>query len=406
MLGFRYANAGHGMSDPSQALRQALAQSLKQKGELTDPLIEAAFLAVPRHAFLPDIPLEQAYVDDAIPVKRDPDGSVVSSASQPTMIAMMLRQLRLSPGDNVLEIGAGTGYNAALMQHIVGEEGTITTLDLDKEMVETAQVNLQRISSGNNIRVVHADGAAGYAPRASYDRIIATVGIWDIPANWVKQLKPKGIIVAPLWIDTGQVSAAFTIQSDDTLYSPHNLPCGFIQLRGAAAGPVVVRRVGSSSLVLISNEVISVDMAALHSLLSEDVEQSLLDIRLKAGEFSMGFLPYLTLNIPRGMTFVAYTITTNEQAYGITGHGFGLLSVGSACFVPLEAHGEAHTFGALDTLIALQETLMAWDRAGRPSGKEIRLRLIPIEQMKPAINTGKIFTRDDHYMHVWQDSVK
>jgi protein-L-isoaspartate(D-aspartate) O-methyltransferase len=394
------------MPDPAEALRLALVQSLKQKGELTDSQMEAAFLAVPRHAFLPDIPLEQAYADDAIPVKRDPDGSVVSSASQPTMIAMMLRQLRLSPGDNVLEIGAGTGYNAALMQHIVGEEGNITTLELDKDMVQTAQTNLQRISSGDHIRVVHTDGAAGYAPRASYDRIIATVGVWDIPLAWVKQLKPKGIIVAPLWVDAGQVSAAFTIQSDDTLYSPHNLPCGFIQLRGAAAGPGVIRRVGSSSLVLISNEVISIDMAALHSLLSEDVEQSLLDFRLKPGEFSMGFLPYLTLNVPRGMTFVAYTITTNEQAYGITGHGFGLLSSGSVCFVPLEGHGEVHTFGALDALIALQESLAAWDRAGRPGGKEIRLRLIPIEQMKPAINTGKVFTRDDHYVHVWQDTTK
>jgi hypothetical protein len=147
-------------------------------------------------------------------------------------------------------------------------------------------------------------------------------------------------------------------------------------------------------------------MAALHSLLSEDVEQSLLDIRLKSGEYSTGFLPYLTLHVPRGMIFAGYTITTNEQAYGITGHGFGLLSAGSACFVPLEGHGEVHTFGALDTLMALQESLVMWDRAGRPGGSQIRLRLIPIEQMKPAINTGKIYTRDDHYVHVWQDSTK
>jgi len=392
--------------DPAQALRHALVQSLKQKGELTDPLIEAAFLNVPRHKFLPDIPLEQAYADEAVPVKRDPDGSVVSSASQPMMIAMMLRQLRLSPGDNVLEVGAGTGYNAALMQHIVGEEGTVTTLELDKDMVQIAQNNLQRVSSGNNIRVVQADGAAGYAPRASYDRIIATVGVWAIPEAWVKQLKPKGIIVAPLWIDAGQVSAAFTLQADGTLYSPQNLPCGFIQLRGVAAGPSVIRRVGSSSLVLISNQINSIDMASLHSLLSEDFEQSVLDFRLKAGEYSMGFLPYLMLNVPRGTIFAGYTITTNEQAYGITGHGFGLLSGGSACFVPLEGHGEAHTFGAPDMLMALQEALTKWDRLGRPGGNEIRLRLIPVGQMKPAINAGKTFARDDHYLHVWQEITK
>lgn len=120
----------------------------------------------------------------------------------------------------------------------------------------------------------------------------------------------------------------------------------------------------------------------------------------------MGFLPYLTLNVPRNTTFVAYTITTNEQAYGITGHGFGLLSGGSGCFVPLEGHGEVHTFGAPDTLMALQESLAAWDRAGRPGGKDVRLRLIPMSHMKPAIKVGKIYTRDDHYLHVWQDSLK
>jgi hypothetical protein len=270
-------------------------------------------------------------------------------------------------------------------------------------MVHLARNNLQRVSSGNNIRVVEADGAAGYAPRASYDRIIATVGVWDVPAAWVKQLKPKGIIVVPLWVEAGQVSAAFTVQSDNTLYSHNNLPCGFIQLRGVAAGPAVMRRIGTSSLLLVSNDIDSIDTAALHLLLSDDVEQNLLDIRLKPIEYSMGFLPYLTLNVPQDFIFAAYTMTTNQQAYGIAGHGFALIRPGSACFVPMEGHGEVLCFGGMYAFIAMQEAISAWEKAGRPGSRQVCLRLTSLEQDRPAIKTGRLYTRTDHYLHVWQE---
>src|SRR5690606_28787823 len=111
-------------------------------------------------------------------------------------------------------------------------EGNVTSLDIDNEMVQLAQKNLQRAGYGSIVRVVAADGALGYAPRASYDRIIATVGVWNIPAAWVKQLKPRGLIIAPLWLDSIQVSGSFQLQSDNSLLSQDNLPCGFIRLRG------------------------------------------------------------------------------------------------------------------------------------------------------------------------------
>lgn len=388
------------MNGEAYRLRKAMVEALKQRGELSDPRLEAAFMDVPRHAFLPDAPLELAYADEAVPIKRDTDGTVISSISQPAMIAMMLRQLRLNPGDNVLEIGAGSGYNAALMQHIVGEEGNVTTLELDKDIVRMAEANLQRVTVGSNVRVVHADGAAGYAPRASYDRIIATVGIWEIPEAWVRQLKPRGIIVAPIWLDAGQVSAAFTVQPDGTLYSPNNLPCGFIQMRGLAAGPGVTRRVGSSSLLLISNEINTLDGAALHLLLSEDGEQNLCDIRLSPGDYTAYSL-WLILNVPSDFVFAAYSVTGNQQAYGITGHGFALIRPGSACFVPLEGHGEALTFGSPDAFMALQESIRAWDKAGRPGSRHLRLRLFPRSQPPPTIRAGQLYDRNDFYLHAW-----
>ena len=75
---------------------------------------------MPRHLFLPHLPPQDAYLDDAIVTKRDAAGQPISSSSQPTIMAIMLYQLALAPGQRVLEIGAGTGYNAALMSHITG----------------------------------------------------------------------------------------------------------------------------------------------------------------------------------------------------------------------------------------------------------------------------------------------
>jgi len=104
------------------ALHAALVDALLRRGAITDPRVEAAFRAIPRHLFLPDVPLAEVYRDQAIPTKIR-DGEAISSSSQPEIMATMLDQLRLAPGLRVLEIGAGTGYNAALMAHIVGEKG-------------------------------------------------------------------------------------------------------------------------------------------------------------------------------------------------------------------------------------------------------------------------------------------
>ncbi len=287
------------------------------------------------------------------------------------------------------------------MQYLVGNDGHVTTLELDKELAEGARHSLQK-AGAFDVRVVEADGTGGYAPRAAYDRIIATAGVWDIPKAWVQQLKPRGIIVAPLWIDALQVSAALRLEETETLYSAMNLPCGFIRLRGAGAGPVVSQRVGSSALVLTANHVPSLDNAALHALFSDGVEHNLLDIRLNASDYFHGFLPYLVLHLPQGFTFAAYNLIANQQVYGIDGHGFALMRAGSACFVPFHAHGEARSFGAPDAFMAVQDVLLAWDAAGRPGWQALRLRLYPKPGPVSPVSEGLVYNRQDHDVHVWQ----
>jgi protein-L-isoaspartate(D-aspartate) O-methyltransferase len=124
------------------ALHAALVDALLRRGAITDPRVEAAFRAIPRHLFLPDVPLAEVYRGQAIPTKIR-DGEAISSSSQPEIMATMLDQLRLAPGLRVLEIGAGTGYNAALMAHIVGEKGAVVTMDVDDDLVESARAHLR-----------------------------------------------------------------------------------------------------------------------------------------------------------------------------------------------------------------------------------------------------------------------
>lgn len=390
-----------GKRDSPEDYNNLLIEGLKHKGELDDPRIEAAFRAVPRHLFLPNLPLERAYADDAIPIKRDEDGNVLSSISQPSMIIIMLKQLQLRPGDNVLEIGAGTGYNAALMQYLVGDTGRVTTIEVDQDMVQLARENLQRVSMGSSITLVHGDGALGYAPRAAYDRIIATVGIWDVPETWVRQLKTDGILVAPMWLDALQASAAFQLQPDNTLYSENNLLCGFIQLRGESAGPRTHRRIGSSALTVMSNEASQIDSAALHALLSDDLETAYLSAPLSSAEFWHSFMPYLMLYAPSGYIFGVYILSDDAPAYGIEGHGFMLLAQASACFVPYRGQGRAYTFGSADAFLTIQDCLTAWDQAKRPTSERLRMRLLPASQGKPAAITGRLYARRDHFLHVW-----
>lgn len=390
-------------NNPVAIQQLALLDKLRKAGRFTHPRIESAFQQVPRHLFLPGVPIEKAYADEAVPIKTDPSGLVISSSSQPTMMAIMFDQLGLQPGDNVLEIGTATGYNAALMREMVGEDGRITSIELDHDLAEQARKNLQTaLVSG--VQVVQADGILGYAPRAAYDAIVVTAGIWDIPLTWKRQLKQEGRIVAPIWLNGVQVSARFDLQPDGTFLSTDNRPCAFVYLRGEAAGPDMRRRVGSTSLYLISDGTSKLDTVALHTLLSEDHEYCLLDNHIQEADFWYGFQLYVMLHEPKDMVFALFAVIEGQQAYGMEGRGLALLAPSSAVFLPYNTRGQAHCFAGADALFEMQTLLDTWMSLGRPETQQLRVRLIPKNQGKPKIERGKIYPRRDHYLHVWMDT--
>ncbi|MFJ1590147.1 methyltransferase domain-containing protein [Kitasatospora albolonga] len=202
------------------ARRAELVQTLAASGELTDPAWQAAFEQVPRHVFVPyfydhtgrtisayeaetrDQWFDAVHEDRALVTHRT-EGAATSSSSQPSLMATMLEALRVedrAAGTKVLEIGTGTGYNAALLAHRLGNR-SVVTVDTEPDLITTARARLTE--AGYEPQVVLADGTYGHPDHAPYDRIIATCRIASVPPAWVRQLtagpgSDAGQILAPL----------------------------------------------------------------------------------------------------------------------------------------------------------------------------------------------------------------
>ena len=302
------------MSNPSGATdiyHQALIDRLCGDELIQSPEIEAAFRSVPRHLFLPDVPVAQAYEDRAIPTKFA-QGQAISSSSQPAIMAIMLEQLNLQPGHRVLEIGAGTGYNAALMAHIVGETGQVVTLDIDKDIVAAAQRHLQ-VAAVDSVQVICADGWLGWPEAGPYDRIIMTVGGWDISPAWVQQLKADGRLLLPLSLNGPQISVAFDRQNNH-LVSQSIAPCGFMRLRGPFAEPSHSLSLGPvSQLSLESVSPLPDDGNTIYEWLKGPARQWSTDVQLHPRELWRDLIVWLALQESRLCRLNAQGEAANEE---------------------------------------------------------------------------------------------
>lgn len=193
------------------------------RGEISES-IKDAVRAVSRHQFIPDVGLIRS--DDGEPYlidrEADPDawyeavysrhaivtqlddgrtpltalkGDYTSSASQPGTVADLLHHLQAEPGMQVLEVGTGTGWTAALLSHLVGDQGEVTSIEVDTAVSEQAAKNLGE--AGFQPRLLVGDGALGCTDFAPYDRVHVTCGIRHVPYAWVEQSRPGGVIVLP-----------------------------------------------------------------------------------------------------------------------------------------------------------------------------------------------------------------
>lgn len=240
-------------TDPT-VLREAMVGRLVADKTLTASAWVEAFRAVPRHVFAPavylvddhgrpgrvlhgDNPdthaewLRAVYTDDAIVTQVSPDGRPTSSSTQPGIMATMLHALDVHDDARVLEIGTGTGYNAALLAHRLGDN-RVATIDIDARLATQACTALE--SAGYRPTVLAGDGLVGVADRAPFDRIIATCSTRRVPVEWVRQTVPGGVVVANLGVGVVPLRVA-----EDGSASGRFLPevAAFIEARHADGPP-------------------------------------------------------------------------------------------------------------------------------------------------------------------------
>ena len=204
--------------------REALVRGLVRSGYVKSPAVEGAFRTVPRERFVtPDLQGD-AYADTPLPI---PLGQTISA---PSMIAIMLEEADLRRGFKVLDVGTGSGYNAALLTAIIGAENVVS-IERHAELLDFARGNLA--AAGHAVRLVVGDGTLGYPPEAPYDRIVVTAGAPRIAKSWIAQTKIGGRIVAPIGRSTfSQTLVIATKTAEDQVVKREGTACAFVPLVG------------------------------------------------------------------------------------------------------------------------------------------------------------------------------
>ncbi len=409
------AGRSRGPGGPDAA-RARLVDELRDSGRLTSPAVEAAFRTVPRHVFLPEMAATEAYQDEAFVIKTGDDGMPVSSSSQPAIMAIMLEQLGLAPGHRVLEIGTGTGYNAALMAFLVGERGSVVTVDIDADLVTRARANLAAAGYADVV-VIRGDGGFGAPDHAPFERIMVTVGAWDLAPDWLAQLGPGGRIVLPLSVRGIQLCVALEREAGHWR-SRSACRCGFIRMAGAFAGPESFVPLGPQpGLHVQADEGRLLDADALYAVLSGPVTDVPAGVHaVGLGELGEADL-WLTVTEP---DLVRLTITGAGPVRGAllpvlpfgamassggTSEAVGTGDLGVAALLPVRPppgrrrHGEfeiaVRGFGPRGASLAghLAGRVLTWDGLGRPGASSLRLSAYPRATPEAALPGQAILDR-------------
>ncbi|SEK44387.1 methyltransferase, FxLD system [Streptacidiphilus jiangxiensis] len=289
-------------AEPSE-LRNALVDRLIDNGRLHSPEVIAAFRVTERERYLPGVDVQTAYTEDAVPTKYDEDGEMISCISAPSVVAAQLEQLEAQPGHKVLEAGAATGYNAALLSRLVSPGGQVWTLDVDQDLVDGAAKNLAQ-TGVDNATAVLGDAAVGLPEHAPYDRIQFTVGTGDIPVKILDQIAPGGRLVLPMRI-RGSISRSFAFERDgQTWKTSSDEMSTFVPLRKGICDDVYTRvqHDGDGDVRLETFSEQQVDREAMRTVLDQPSVKQYTGVKFyKGAPFEWLYL-YLACVLPNGLS--------------------------------------------------------------------------------------------------------
>jgi len=230
--------------------QQLLEQSqyLSYRTPISDSTVRA-YLATPRHAFIKryrewgttewhEVRAETLaehvatlYTNKPLILFGDDDDNIPSTISQPSFVLRMLDLLQLHSGQHVFELGAGSGWNAALMGCLVGPAGQVYSLEIIPEVAAMAANTIEHLDI-KNVHIIAADGGDGYAAGAPYDRAIFTAGTYDLPHHFYDQIKEGGLFLVVIKNEGGGDNLFLLRKTDKHFESLDSMPCGFVQLRG------------------------------------------------------------------------------------------------------------------------------------------------------------------------------
>lgn len=206
-------------SSSSESLRQQMIEQQIAARGLNDPLVLNALQAVPREVFLPNASLEEAYSDNAKPI------ACAQTISQPYIVALMTAALKLQGGERVLEIGTGSGYQAAVLAQIAGQ---VVSVERHAELSATAVQRFQSLGISNIVCQV-GDGTLGWPELAPYAGIMVTAGADQVPPALLDQLAEEGRLVMPVGVPDEQMLQVFQLQQGK-LVKTNLTPCRFVPL--------------------------------------------------------------------------------------------------------------------------------------------------------------------------------
>lgn len=391
-------------------LRQQLTTSLEDTRMITRPEIGRAFRKVPRHLFVPDRSLADAYQDEVIFTKSR-DGISLSAASAPSIMAEMLELLALKRGDRVLEVGAGTGYNAALMEEIVGPDGHVVTIDIDQGIVDDAIGHLHAARCGARITVRCADGGLGWPETGPYDRIIVTVGAWDMPPAWLRQLADGGRLVVPL--DFKDVHKLVTFERrGERMVSVDVRDCRFVRPQGLLAGPEQQIPLAAGLYVSTSDARIRPAEVAAIVAAGRDAPAEPMPVAMTPGELHRAFRLWLAVTAPdfcvfsleeealRAGSVSAWQVTAQRTVVPADedarfASAPGLLEDRAICLLESGPHKDAQPvlrgYGDAAAVISrLSRYAQQWHDQGRPFAAGLTIVAVPVDEPSAADGSGLV----------------
>lgn len=353
---------------------------LISSGAIRSAAVETAFRRVPRHRLIegfypgkygdddlvvvdPDDPapehISAIYGEGAL-VTRVKDGLPASSSSAAGLVASMLDLLEIKPGMRVLEIGAGTGYNAALLSEMVGDQRRVVSVEYQEDVVAQTRRLLARAGYGE-IAVIQGDGFFGYQQAAPFDRVVVTVGCPDISPHWLAQLSPQGFALVPL----------------------RQLPMNPLVRVWNEADEVQGRVVGLSGFMMMQGELYDsaywpkggapMDTEAAR----EDPVWADFNWRPQAGE---------AWEASEWGGFWYFLATRERRAWMPNWRAFGLWEEGRGTVLVTE--GTIRTVGDVGLRAELDHLYDDWQRLGRPRPSQYRLAFLPMARVSRDVHPG------------------